>query len=378
MSDKRISELDTVVGTTIAANDVFPFLDKSDTTSSGAGPGGTDKGIPKSELDTLWQPYDADLAAIAALASQTAFGRAFLALADAEAARTYVGAARRQVDIITVAMGATVIAKPSWANTCTMSGVGSGGTGGSGRKGAAGTIRCAGGAGGGGAYDIVTYACSDLPANLLCTILPALTGGASQTVNSSNGANGNNGGAGTIVDNAVQTKVFLRCNGGSFGAGGTATTGTGANGGVGMFSGGAGSAASTTGLVGVAGAQTTAGAGGGGSGGGITAANVASAGGNGGVSLARGGAVNNLLGGAIGTDGQTAAAAGAPVLAASAMPGHGGAGGGSSVTGNAGSGSAGVFPGGGGGSGGAAQDATGNSGAGGMGADGILVVEWRG
>jgi len=98
MTDEKITDLTALAGASVASGDQFVIVDVSDATMDAAG---TDKNITASGLATAvgtllslastYQPLDSDLTAIAAL-STTSFGRAFLALADAAAARTAIGA----------------------------------------------------------------------------------------------------------------------------------------------------------------------------------------------------------------------------------------------------------------------------------------------
>jgi hypothetical protein len=80
----------------------------------------------QANADALYQPLDADLTAIAAVAGQTAFGRGFLPLADAAAARAYIGAGSPAVGIPTGGTTGQVLMKTSnadyavtWANVVT-------------------------------------------------------------------------------------------------------------------------------------------------------------------------------------------------------------------------------------------------------------------
>lgn len=280
-----------------------------------------------------------------------------------------------QINVYTSAMGATVWTKPSWAVTVTVYCISGGAGGGSGRKGAAGTVRCGGGGAGGGGLSFADYAASDLPSTLTATAGAGGAGGVSVTASDTNGSNGVAGAVSSVVDGST---VYCRVAGASVGQGGTATSGVQGGGGAAAFTGGAGAAASTTGLVGTSGnASVGNAAGGGGSGGGISAADAAIAGGNGGPCNARSGG-NIPAAGAISTAGQSGSAGGGPTIVSSPVCGHGGAGGGSSILTNAGSGGDGGFPGGAGGGGGAALNAVGNSGAGGAGANGLIVIVTRG
>lgn len=92
MADSKLSALTSLTGAGVASGDLLYIDDVSVTTG---------KSITANELATAintllslattYQPLDSDLTAIAAL-STTSFGRAFLALADASAARTAIGA----------------------------------------------------------------------------------------------------------------------------------------------------------------------------------------------------------------------------------------------------------------------------------------------
>lgn len=110
MTDRRVTEDTAILGSAVATGDLFDLVDVSDTTDAASG---TNKKILASELATaittlgslatdaevtsavaalssVYQPLDADLTSIAALAT-TSFGRGFLILADASAARTAIG-----------------------------------------------------------------------------------------------------------------------------------------------------------------------------------------------------------------------------------------------------------------------------------------------
>ena len=102
MADTRITDLTAITGANTAAGDQFVLVDVSDTTMAASG---TDKKISKAELLTVFeaagaaaaaqaasQPVDSDLTAIAAL-STTAYGRAFLTLANQAATMALLSAA---------------------------------------------------------------------------------------------------------------------------------------------------------------------------------------------------------------------------------------------------------------------------------------------
>lgn len=100
MADTRISDLTALTGASLASTDLAVVVDVSDTSMASSG---TDKKTTVADLATAitsvgalatttavaagYQPLDSDLTAIAALTTTT-YGRAFLALADAAAART--------------------------------------------------------------------------------------------------------------------------------------------------------------------------------------------------------------------------------------------------------------------------------------------------
>lgn len=262
-----------------------------------------------------------------------------------------------QVDIFTTSGTYT---KPSWAKSIYVDVQAAGGGGGSGRKGAPGTISVGGGGGASGGRSIFTFEASNITSTVAVTVGAGGTGAAAQTGNSSNGGPGTKGGASTFGSYLLSANG-LPGTGGLSGAGGTGgvTSASLTSNGIG------GGAASTAGLVGGVGGSSQMSGGGGGAGGGITAAGVASAGGNSGRPIAQG-ALAQAIGGAIATNGANGSSV--------AYLGAGGAGGGSSVSGtNAGNGGNGGI-GSGGGGGGAGTDGVNNSGAGGNGGNGYVLV----
>jgi len=92
MADTQISSLAAQNGASVSGHDLLVIVDVSDTSMAATG---TNKKITYTELlnalGAVYQPVDSDLTAIAAL-NTTSYGRAFLALADAAAARTAIGA----------------------------------------------------------------------------------------------------------------------------------------------------------------------------------------------------------------------------------------------------------------------------------------------
>lgn len=238
--------------------------------------------------------------------------------------------------------------------------IGAGGGGGAGRRGAAGTLRGGGGGGGGGSYQRYSFDPSAFGATASVTVGAGGTGGAAQTANDTDGANGNAGGATSVVC-LLGTLQQLATSGG--GAGGKASTSAGGTGYTGThFQGGPGGSGNPTigGIVGST--QYHPGtAGGGGGGGGIDTANTSFPG-----AVANG--HNWLVGSAstaIGADG----AAGSLVNLAGGIGGGGG-----NVASNGGKGG---NPGGGGGGGGASLNGA-NSGAGGAGGDGAVMIRtWK-
>jgi len=248
-------------------------------------------------------------------------------------------------------------------------GLGSGGGGGSGRKGLAGSVRTGGGGGGAGGLSHMKFSITDLgnPTQLRVDVGAGGNGGASQAINSTNGAAGGTG-ASTQLETTGGVVIITAQGGTNGGGGSTAVGAAGAGGTRAMFIGTGGAGSNATGLVGNAsGANNNCTGTGGGSGGGITTANAQSAGG------ASGAAYYQLIAGATagpsgGGNGQNGTAPSGGQIA-----GSGGAGGGSNLTGNGGSGGTGAR-GCGGGGGGASVNDTGNSGAGGAGGDGYCRV----
>ncbi|MGL6349209.1 MAG: hypothetical protein ACRC2U_05025 [Aeromonas sp.] len=244
-----------------------------------------------------------------------------------------------------------------------------GGGGGAGRKGAAGTVRTGGAAGGSGGISFLEIDASLLGATESLTVGAGGNGAAAVTVNSTNGGAGSPGGESFF--GSVSSK-YVRAGNGNGGAGGSATQALGGGFGAGSYANGsAGSTSNNTGGGGGTGVSSNIGVSSAGSGAGITSANVASIGGQGGSYPALHENIIGALGPAIGTNG------GPPPTIRAASDYRGGAGssgGGSSITGNAGNGGDGAGAGTSGGGGGAATDGIGNSGKGGKGAPGKIIV----
>lgn len=252
--------------------------------------------------------------------------------------------------------------------------VGGGGGGGSGGTQAVGSICTAGGGGSGGAWNRSVYDVSILDASETVTIGAGGAGGASQTLNASDGNAGVDGGVTTFCE-------CLKALGGLLGSAGRNTNAAAAGGAarVGAYNGlsTAGQASSSTGAQGSSGADTAIGRGAAGAaaGGGITAAEAVSGGGSSALTFANYG---RTMAGQVAGSGTVSSAANAsamPRLPHGLVIGSCSGGGGAarvqvSHTGViSGHGCAGVV-GGGGGGGGAARDG-GTSGAGGRGGDGM-------
>lgn len=238
--------------------------------------------------------------------------------------------------------------------------------GGSGRRGAAGAARSGGQAGQNGGVSRYTFAAADLSATEVVTIGAGGTGGAAQTVDTTDGNPGTLGGTTGFGTHLQQVS-------GNVGLGGGAVA---IAGGSGVFClGGTTSFGVGTQITGPSVTPTpSSGPGCGGSGGGITTGNVDQAGATGGTSSqvspapltggagGAGGGVNNGGNGTAITD------------TTNQFGGPGGGGGGGNSTGAGGAGGNGGAPGGGGGGGGAALNGA-NSGAGGNGARGECRVQ---
>lgn len=231
--------------------------------------------------------------------------------------------------------------------------IGNGGGGGSGARGTA--ARSGGAGGGGGARIDRIFTTSLLPATVSVTFGASGLGGAAQTVDTSAGNNGVDGGA-------VSFGTFLQARGGSGGQGGQlGANATGGAGGIGDSTGGSGGGGVSN-AAGVSASISAAAAGGGGGGG---ADGASYGGGNGGVN---GGATSAAAaGGTVGNAGQN----GTPITIPG--PGNGGGGGGGNNATSGGSGGAGGSYGGGGGGGGASENGF-SSGAGGNGMTGFCLV----
>jgi hypothetical protein len=254
--------------------------------------------------------------------------------------------------------------KPVGAVAVDVAVISAGGGGGSGRKGGVGTQASGGGGGGGGSYSFRNISTALLGATESVTVGSGGTGGASVTVNSTNGNIGVTGG-----NSSFGTWIQVAGGGGA----GAATNASGPAGASSsaraMFQGANG--ATGGGGAGVVGGNSTIAGAGGGSGGGLpVSATVGFVGAQGGTALGSWISGGTASGGAIGGNGGTAPS----VTANFPALGSAGGGGGSSVTGNAGNGGNGGLYGGAGGGGGGGLDGVGNSGAGGNGADGIVVV----
>jgi hypothetical protein len=260
--------------------------------------------------------------------------------------------------------------------------IGGGGGGGSGRKGASGGQRWGGGGGAGGAYSDITYDINTLPSsNLSISVGLSGKGGGAQSVDSTAGANGTDGGnsivsAGNIVIAAVV--------GGRRGELGNTTSASG-KGGKGTAGGSGGDAGTPTNANDPSnpGRGDIFGSGGGGGGGVITGGNII---GDGGVAYAAGvvgGNFTDVVGGVGSSTGNATAGGDGSVVVfspnqnAPIWGGSGGSGGGSSsfATANGGNGGNGAYPGAGGGGGGAATNGVGGaSGKGGDGANGYVRI----
>jgi len=287
----------------------------------------------------------------------------------------------------------TVPTKIEWAHVELWGG---GGGGASGRRGATATARTGGGGGGGGAYVEQMIRAADLGASVTVTIAALALGGASATVDDTNGAAGSQG------NNSTFGALFTSYGGGGGlagtagnvnggGGGGSLTAGLGVTGGgpdssnagsafggstgttnVGAESGygGAAGGGQTAGVIGKNGGSAHRGGAGGGGGGSVSAANATSAGGAGGS----GQGTLNGGGGAAGTAGGGSGGNGTPGPTSYGQGTAGGGGGGGSGTVGGDGGDGGIANGGGGG--GASLDGF-NSGEGGDGGSGLCRI-WYG
>ena len=281
--------------------------------------------------------------------------------------------------IVRVYSSSVIWAKPANLKSAYVELCGGGGQAGSGRRGAASSVRCGGGGGAGGAVTRGVFTNTDLPATLNITVgAGGSSGGASITVDNTNGNPGANGGD-TTFDS------LLSAPGGGGGGGGTAISGsagsvTFTNATPDNFVQKNGGGASAAGAAGVAGAPSfDISAPGGGGGGGITAANVLSngavGGGRSGVTYRSGftatGGTPGLNGAGVGGQGGN----GSPATATYFGLGVGSGGGGGGARSGAPSGNGGNGTGfGSGGGGGAASENGFNSGRGGNGGNGYCIV----
>lgn len=264
---------------------------------------------------------------------------------------------------IQVFTGTGTWTKPTGAAKVHVSIIGGGAGGGAGRRGVAASIRSGGGGGGGGAWSQAVFDASTLASSVTATIGAGGAGAASVGADNTSGAAGTSGGTSTFGS-------FLAARGGGGGGAGGAAGATGGTAGVGQSPGSPGGASSATGGAGTSGAATSSGgaSGGGGGGGGITAADSASAAGNGSIAFTIPGTVGGS-GGAVDSTAPTAGTA----STITGLPGPGAGGGAGSITTAAQAGANATTYGGGGGGGGASLNGN-ASGAGGNGANGIIVV----
>lgn len=280
--------------------------------------------------------------------------------------------------------GTTTWNKPAGCTVVTIWMIGGGGGGGSGRFGSTGTASSGGGGGApAGWAQAIAFPASMLPSSVTVVCGAKGTGGAAQTVASTNGNPGTVGGNSTF--GTTTDAFYVYATGGNFGLGGlTAASNGGATASPSMtllipvsytvgIPGGTGNTSSA--IAGAVSCISGGGAGGGGSG--CTAANAAAtAGGAGGgsgsglfifwnASIPAGGTAGNGGTGGNGANGQGV------LNAAQICHGQGGGGGGGGLAGG-GNGANGANYGAGGGGGGGSQ--TGNSGKGGDGADGVVLI----
>lgn len=258
--------------------------------------------------------------------------------------------------------------KPPWAtgtSTVQILAVGAGGGGGAGRRGATGTERGGGGGGGGGGYQNVTVPAAVCGATESVTVGTGGAGAPATTVDSTNGANGSDGGSSFVGAN-----VLVSAQRGLGGAGGVVGVANGGLGGAGDVNGG-GAGTAGNGQAGDPLARILGAAGGGGGGGGINAVNSDSNGGVGGFGA------GGLAPGTAGTAPGGAGGVGSSVPATAPIGGCGGGGGAARATGGTGgTGAAGGLFGGGGGGGGASLNGF-AAGAGGNGANGLVILITR-
>lgn len=255
--------------------------------------------------------------------------------------------------------------------------------GGSGRRGAASTGR-SGGGGGAACYCVFSREASIFASSETITIGAGGTGGAAQTVNDTDGNDGNLGG-----QSSVGTLIVMVGGASTVGEGGATSSGGRGNSRFGQFNGITDTTASGVGGNGGSGNGSAGGvvivnaaASGGGGGGGISAANSSGSGGAGGnqvesdtTSIILSGGSSGAANGGAGGNGNAPAGTEGYILGGT---GGGGGGGGNPAGGAGGAGGTGGAPGGGGGGGGASLNGS-NSGAGGDGARGeIWIIEFLG
>lgn len=273
-----------------------------------------------------------------------------------------------QVDVFTTPQLDTPYDIPAGATRVKMELMGGGGGGGSGRKGPAGSNRFGGNGAGRGGLTVVEFDAAELPSTVYVTVGAGGVGGASRTVNNSQGADGAQGDDTRVSTTPSEATAVAYAVGGARGQGGATIAQPPANvpGGAGHTQqGGVGGAASTAGALSFGGLL-----GGGGAGRGIASANNIA--GQNSLTVALSSTSINpptaFRVASLGFHANTAVG-----VQNGPIPGLGGAGGDASTTGNAQAGGNGIY-GGGGGGGGASTDSVGDSGAGGLGGDGYIII----
>jgi hypothetical protein len=242
----------------------------------------------------------------------------------------------------------------------------SGAGGGSGRRGATSTGRSGGQGGKGGAVTHRIIPVSLVGASATVTIGAGGTSGAAQTVDSTDGNAGGNGGSSSFVGTSFNVSTGASV-GGSAGSNAVVNAASGVT--ASDYGGAIGITASSV-TAAVGNPASAVGGGTGGTGGGITTGNVDLSGAVGGTSSV---GSSQLAGGTAGAASGGSGGNGSPTVALGQMGGSGAGAGAGNSTGAGGTGGNGGIPGGGGGGGGASLNGN-NSGAGGTGARGEVRV----
>lgn len=322
-----------------------------------------------------YQPLDADLTAIAALA-----GTSGLLKKTEEGTWTLDTSSGTSSATVQIFTSSGTWTKPAGVTFVRVLCIGAGGGGGSGRVGAAGTVRGGGGSGAGGSAMLSEFTADFLPSTVNIIVGAGADGGALVSTSDTNGNAGGYGGKTAFGDASL---TYLEAGGGGGGGGGTTSGGTTGNGTASAAAGNLLSVLTVTGGTGNTGTPAYSGSSGtnynqaGAGGGGISAANVVGAGNYLYTLYTDVASISQpLVTGRLNISSPSYTTgdgvSGLSTFLSGGLRSAGGTGGGASITSNAGKGGNGAI-GSGGGGGGAALNGY-SSGAGGKGGDGICIV----